>query len=359
MSNKDSKKDKNSPKKSGGSDDKGVKEATAALKGMLGIGGGDVAPATAPAAAAPSSGKNHKPKGKNKKKNKKSPPPTKKDENKSSANSNKKKNKGGNVKQNDSKYFAGSAFQSSAPDASHLPMPAFSPNPNLEETEKTNSTKETLQAAIDSQEVATAPSLAPPVDKNEDAVSKTGVNIAALSSSPKESPNMRPNNNDTNTINHAMMLSSPPPPHPPHAIPPHHFQSPPHMSHPQMPPHASQMIHPPHPLMPSPPPPGYMTMHVQVPYQQLGPQRQMIIFGDNGLPIQVTVPPGVPPGAIMPVHIPTMPQHMMPPPPPPQTMMPQHPQLHGGGNAMTYPQQQSHHPQPPTPPPPHHHQHHG
>jgi hypothetical protein len=64
---------------------------------------------------------------------------------------------------------------------------------------------------------------------------------------------------------------------------------------------------------PPAPPPGYMEIQVQVP-PYLPPNRQMLVQTMGGYPVQVTVPQGIPLGAIIPVHVLAAPLHMMPPP---------------------------------------------
>jgi hypothetical protein len=350
--------------------------------------------------------------------------------------------------------FAWSAFQSS-PDASRLPMPAFSspkntsqkttissvsditthtpttstsvditvsplldkPNPTIANQSRQHpdskmDTTETPSSFPAKTDVDDAPTLLPAMmtpqskDKegyqqsstiDEKPISATGVNIAALSLSPKESPashpvpihlNMTSKYNTTTTSTSPMSLLSPqnqiaqqqqppvpnipnrpvpttlmrsPPPHLPHG----HHQVPYPMHSPPLPHH--QHHH--HPLHATPPPPpGYVTMHVQVPYQQLGPGRQMLVqtTAVNGmiLPVQVTVPPNVPPGAIIPVHIPTMPIHnnnnnnMMPSPP--STTNNDTATTRAGPSLLMGPSHHSHpHSHPMVyPPPPHPNQHH-
>ena len=60
-----------------------------------------------------------------------------------------------------------------------------------------------------------------------------------------------------------------------------------------------------------PPPPGFMTIMVQVP-PSLGPNRQMVVYVNPSYPIQVTIPPGLQPGTLVPVYCP------IPRPPQPQ-----------------------------------------
>lgn len=60
-------------------------------------------------------------------------------------------------------------------------------------------------------------------------------------------------------------------------------------------------------------PHGYMTIQVQVP-PYLMPGRCMVVHSPSGFPVQVIVPEGIPPGMVIPVLVPASPSHMMPPP---------------------------------------------
>lgn len=51
-----------------------------------------------------------------------------------------------------------------------------------------------------------------------------------------------------------------------------------------------------------------MTITVQVP-QTLGPTRTMFVYVNPYYPIQVTIPPGLPPGSFVPVYCPIPPPH--------------------------------------------------
>eukprot|EP00980_Cylindrotheca_fusiformis_P026422 scaffold16150_cov112-Cylindrotheca_fusiformis.AAC.1 len=78
------------------------------------------------------------------------------------------------------------------------------------------------------------------------------------------------------------------------------------------------------PSQTSGPPPGFMTIQVEVP-MNLGPSRQLFVYVTPTYPIQLVVPQGIPPGTIIPVYIPIPPapiypqgyHHYQPPPPPP------------------------------------------
>mmetsp|Transcript_19183 Transcript_19183/g.40203 ORF Transcript_19183/g.40203 Transcript_19183/m.40203 type:complete len:738 (-) Transcript_19183:540-2753(-) len=124
----------------------------------------------------------------------------------------------------------------------------------------------------------------------------------------------------------------PPPPHgggypypplPPPQFPHHPHQHPHHRQHPH---HPSHQIHP--------QPPGYTTIQVRVPPALL-PGRTMLVNG-----MQVPVPDGIPPGAIIPVTVPIHilqqghPSHGPPPPPPPP---PPHPHGRFGGGPPPHP----------------------
>ena len=56
----------------------------------------------------------------------------------------------------------------------------------------------------------------------------------------------------------------------------------------------------------------YVTIQVQVPPTLL-PNRQMVVVSPMGYPVQVRVPDGVPPGMVIPVHVPMTPPPQQPP----------------------------------------------
>ena len=108
----------------------------------------------------------------------------------------------------------------------------------------------------------------------------------------------------------------------------HH--GPPHPMH-----HQQHHLSPPYHTMPQP---SFTTIQVRVP-QSLLPGNTMIVEG-----MQVQVPPGVPPGAIIPVNIPIIfPQHNYyghPTHPPPNFSGGYHHQMHPGQHPMMPPPQQ-------------------
>jgi hypothetical protein len=246
-------------------------DATAQLKGMLGISG-DVNSSASQEKVQQSqsqqSTNNNKSK-RNKQKNQQKKQTNQQNKSSSNNRTNKKKNKN---KQHQSKppdtNFAWSAFQSS-PDASKLPIPAFL------STEQSNTTNQALPESSHStsdlqKRTVSHSSQATPAQTME---SKTGVNLAALTSSPSPKP----------ALSKMTQQQIPNPRLPPNYPPPQA-------------------------------PPGYITIQVQVP-PYLAPDRQMIVqTPPNGYPVQVVVPQGIPPGAIIPVHVPAVPLHMMPPP---------------------------------------------
>jgi len=135
---------------------------------------------------------------------------------------------------------------------------------------------------------------------------------------------------------HYPLHHGPPPPGPP---PYHGHHGPPYpMPHPQ---------HHPPPYHPMPPNirPSFTTVQVRVPPSLL-PNNMMIVEG-----MQIQVPPGVPPGAIIPVNIPIPnPQHFYGHPPPhhnPNYHGPPYPHMHPTQHMMQYPPRQQTHPPPP------------
>jgi hypothetical protein len=71
-------------------------------------------------------------------------------------------------------------------------------------------------------------------------------------------------------------------------------------------------MHNPPPNQPPAPPPGFMTIQVQVP-MNLGPSRQVFVYVTPAYPIQLIVPHGIPPGTIISVYIPHPPMGYPPP----------------------------------------------
>jgi hypothetical protein len=345
--------------------DQEVNDATAALKGMLGIGGAAAAvpvPPTTPAAAKKEDRGTTTPSPANSEGQANEPKSTKKKRNNN--NSNKKKNKakgalnegqagsneedqkgkqtianeGSNTanqtksaskknqkkKKNDNKTsenFAWSAFQSS-PDASKLPIPAFLPSPaDTDRTVVSVEGKGPLPGVVSPSpgpRGASVPVAAPtpvpvvegteaaertiekePQDETPEApVSKTGINLAALTANPPPQSEAPMNSPSTPYMQRPNMM-------PQHS--PGQYNSPP------MPPRYPHQNYSNQHHYPPPPPPGYVTVQVQVP-PVLMPGRQMVVTSPAGYPVQVIVPDGIPPGFILPVHVPAGPPHMMPPP---------------------------------------------
>ena len=248
-----------------------VSEATAALKGMLGLG-------PPPEKSEPQA---EKPKNK-KKGNKKPPQPNKQQQDNDSAaktpnppTGKKKKKKKGKKEEN----FAWSAFQAS-PDASKLPIPAFgSPAPATAAKEESTLTEGQDIVAIDGKEAVEETKEG---SEDDAPASSTGVNLAALSSNP------------------------PTPQEHPQPSPPNQF-----LPMQQLPPPMQQQYGPPFPNYPPSYNPGFITIQVQVPPALL-PGRQMLVSTPAGFPVRVTVPDHVPAGSIIPVHVPTQPPHMSP-----------------------------------------------
>lgn len=346
-----------------------VNEATAALKGLLGLGVGTIAenritdqdPVPANADIDPNSGPppktpsnpNKKKRNNNKKKknNDSAQAPEQKQTNGPGAStstdahtSKKKKNQKQKIQKEPATY-ALSAFQSS-PDASKLPIPEFS-STSIDAEKVSNEANSVVETSHDSfvnqpvdlleqteNKILQADKL---VEKeplkephNDVAVSATGVNLAALAAKP-------PHHADSASTSPALPSAMPPHNLPQHPMPvTQHF--PPHFGgtnqnllpyayhhypafNAQVPIHQYQPPHLHHPPYPLPPPPGYMLIQVQIP-PVLMPGRQMVVTSPAGFPVQVVVPDGVPAGAWMPVHVPTSPspmhpQHMMQPTSPP------------------------------------------
>jgi hypothetical protein len=354
--------------------DQEVNDATAALKGMLGIGGGSAAvpaPPTTPAAAKKEDKGTTTPSPANNEGQANAPKSTKKKKNNN--NSNKKKNKakgalnegqagpneadqkgkqtigneGGNTanqaksaskknqkkKKNENKTsenFAWSAFQSS-PDASKLPIPAFSSPADASRTvvsvdgegplpgvmsmgaysQEPVETNVPVAAPVPVVEGTEGPETTiekePQVATPEAPVSKTGINLAALTANPPPQSEAPVNSPSTPYMQRSnMMPQNSPGPYNTPPMPPRYPH--PSYSNPQQQQQQQQQHH-----YPPPPPPGYVTVQVQVP-PVLMPGRQMVVTSPAGYPVQVIVPDGIPPGFILPVHVPAGPPHMMPPP---------------------------------------------
>ncbi|GAX21849.1 hypothetical protein FisN_30Hh050 [Fistulifera solaris] len=303
--------------------DQEVNEATAALKGLLGIGssGSDFTitkpeerSEEAPEIVSPEQNKTKKKRNKKNKKKQdetgktspKPPKPQQQSQNeangqKSKNNINSSKKKGSKNKNKNAENFAWSAFQSS-PDASKLPIPAFSSPVQSRKTIATENTDSQSNKNSKSEPSVTAEtnSTQPPATpvgsaadstptKGEESI--TGVNLAVLASNP---PPVTPND----AVVHPSLGS------PPAQL----FGSPPAY-------HASP--HPPFsPMQYSylpPPPPGHVTIQVQVP-PVLMPGRQMVVTSPAGYPVQIVVPEGYQAGMIIPVFVPAAPPlpHMMP-----------------------------------------------
>mmetsp|Transcript_5731 Transcript_5731/g.14311 ORF Transcript_5731/g.14311 Transcript_5731/m.14311 type:complete len:569 (-) Transcript_5731:213-1919(-) len=361
-----------------------------------GEGEGDIGtnPNTNPNANVKSGGNNNPNKNKKKK--------NKGGKNNNNSNNNQKSNS--KTPQKDTN-FAWSAYQSS-PDARQLPMPAFQPSPNVtpsqnkpvvqppsgkdadalaraaalvmktnpesimnantnndgsskasddkstsstsssksKKSSKSSSNKQVPAKKVETQGHEKVKEELPFVKKT----SKTGVNIAALSSSKAGSMAPSPSGVDsdatTRTSADAKGISSSDGPKsnkiPASTTAPATNVTLPQQSQPRR--HQVPIpLPPPHPMnVPHHPPPGYVTLHVQVPYQQLGPGREMLVQSPGGFPVQVIVPPNIPPGTIIPVQVPSLPLHMMPQQPPsavsgqqrnPGVPLPLHQQHLGGG----------------------------
>lgn len=288
--------------------DNDVNEATAALKGLLGISSPLVESSTDtnPAKKEQESPKKSKKKNANKTKKKKDNAPTKKNEKKG----------GAPRKQDTSEKFAWSAFQAS-PDASSLPIPAFSPPTKSKRTlneQTTSGLPEATNLAVPvdtgkSEEVASSnikgavgvevkgavvetkstdssnlsQETETKKEEPEEPVSSTGINLAALAS-PSSPPNTTPGHSTTVTPNQAPFPSNVPSPQY-HQPPPLYNNTSPQQQQPQV---------------------QFVTIQVQVPPVLL-PGRQMVVASPMGYPVQVRVPDGVPPGMVIPVHVPMAP----------------------------------------------------
>ena len=289
-----------------------VNEATAALKGMLGIGKASAGPSPVEekpeAEPVDESSAKSKKKKTNRGKKKKNEQPQQPEAppvsgNSTTGNNKGRKNKGGNKNKGKEtppdKFHAWSAFQSS-PDASKLPMPAFTPTmspaqeteksppdtPNSDKSEKVVSTKQMEEVATE--KIEEKPAEAP--------ASATGVNLAALAYSPPKPAVTTPNISSPGLLPPAQQQQQQQNP----------YGGPPPQHHPGYNPYGN----------PYGTPPGYVTIQVRVPPVLMMPGRQMVVNSPSGYPVQVVVPPGIPPGAVIPVHVPAgPPMHMMPPHP--------------------------------------------
>mmetsp|Transcript_26390 Transcript_26390/g.39987 ORF Transcript_26390/g.39987 Transcript_26390/m.39987 type:complete len:370 (+) Transcript_26390:241-1350(+) len=319
------------------SSEDGVNEATAALKGMLGIGGDSV---TQTPKKKEKKETNAKGKGG---KNNKSRPGSASKRNKTPSKNESGKGKKRNNKQPQKENFAWSAFQAS-PDASALPIPAFaSPDSSrkLNETAKQLDEKKLskLSIAVDqrdpvapdpidiskapraedleAQVIAEAEKAAGNITKSNQPtsdckekeatksdetlieVSDSGVNLAALASplSIKETRegdlSHGAHGASTLPIQNDALPSTP-------FSSPNQTSTAPYQSPGAM--QQQQQIHNAY-MQPSM---GYVTIQVQVP-PVLMPDRRMVVTSPAGYPVQIVVPEGVPPGMIIPVHVPTAP----------------------------------------------------
>jgi hypothetical protein len=338
--------------------DDDVKEAMAALKGLLGLGGGDSTLAASASKTEDSQVNNPTPAEKqqqkslppkhNKKRNKKKQntnntldnnnnnynsseaKPKKQGTPSQSTDSIKRDKKGKNKKKSGPENYAWSAFQSS-PDASKLPIPAFSPASEKESVATTTKVEPTevlvsesnVTSKEDESKVEEEVSQRS-VEETETVVSKTGVNLAAA---------LAHKNNDSSHLDSAPVpsASSNVAQQP---LPGANFSFPMQSTYqnsnspslnPQRPP--MPMLHPHLDAYGPPPPPGYVTIHVQVPAVLL-PGNTMIVTSPYGYPVPVVVPEGIPPHSIIPVHVPA-PPHLMHPPPPPYNDQHRYPHPHG------------------------------
>jgi hypothetical protein len=278
-----------------------VNDATAALKGMLGIGSSPaiVMESSTDSTAPVKEEQPTKSKKKKKKKKQKDGAPQKTLAGKGQQASKK------NNKQDTSEKFVWSAFQAS-PDASTLPIPAFSPPPKSKRAlnpdaaaELTNATSndpppvKVTHTAVPAENAKPKPNEletkkedgksentteSPPV---EEVTSNTGINLAALASPPSH---------QTTTVHQA----------PPQPVPPNYSPVNAPLQYQQQPPPPIYNASPPQQH------PQFVMIQVQVPPVLL-PGRQMVVASPMGYPVQVRVPEGVPPGMVIPVHVPVAP----------------------------------------------------
>jgi hypothetical protein len=323
-------------------EDDGVREATMALKGMLGIGGGAEQASSVPAATTVSEDPQPVKKNKKKKEDKsRSPIPTKQNQNEPKKNVQTSNKKGKQKKAGDqqkpqqqherksapppksNEVFAWSAFQAS-PDASALPIPAFT-SPTTSLNAETDGTVNELDAKLtalltgtpSSNEHRSTTSEPPPPEllnapraedleaqviaeavraaaanaseagqaaetqdnKEDEPVSESGINLAAIAASPPTKPSP----------------AVPPPQNVGNLPPPTPFSSPAQYSNLFPPQHNPYQMQP-----------DYVTIQVQVP-PILPPDRRMVVPSPAGYPVQIIVPDGVPPGMVIPVHVPAGP----------------------------------------------------
>ena len=310
-----------------------MQDATAALKGMLGIAASD--PGADQTPEKPRS-KNNKNKKKSQEKKKAPQPastasshsqPEEPPENQPTSSDKKKKKR---KKKNNKKEppqppqdanYAWSAFQSS-PDASKLPIPAFS-SPTADK-------KATVQLPPPDAPVPDTPELlgqiVSPKEKSNSNLSKNDAGVLKETQEDTKKENGS-NSNGKGGVNLAAALanlsvhSSPDPPttnqpsparrtHPyPYNHPPQPHFSPQSTTIGAYPMYNNNHAQPQTQL----PPPGHITVTVVVP-PILPPNRMMVVPSPAGYPVQIYVPPTIPPHSTIPVHVPIQPMHMMPPP---------------------------------------------
>jgi hypothetical protein len=248
-------------------------------------------------------------------------------------------------KKKEPENFAWSAFQSS-PDASKLPIPAFH-SPTAAETKKFNvslssdNSDKLLPVALNMSDEGGLKEEAIPViepEETEAPLSKTGINLAAslteqphlnsMQSAPQQQSQSSPMFHTYSGPSHYNSINAQSLPHMYQPQHPSQYHQPPSNANIASLHHLSSNMH--HHPPPPPAPPGYVTILVEVP-AVLMPGRQMVVSSPatSGYPVQVVVPEGVPAGMILPVHVPMgppRPMHMMPPQPHPQLQQP--PQQH-------------------------------
>jgi hypothetical protein len=323
------------------SEEHDVKEATAALKGLLGLGTASSQSTPSPSArpaeslteALPSI---DAPKQQKKKKNKKkkpasavsatddmSTPPSNSSNaaavvSNSSAKVKSKHHPSKKNKKKESENYSLSAFQSS-PDASKLPTPSFLSSPPAA-VGKSSVTTSASTPSPNGSHVVSIPEAGEldvqlPVANETKIVDTAGADSLHLNETTKEEPV------STTGVNLAAAIAAEQPSVSPPMYAPQHYNAPMYPPPPQHHP----MYHNPMPPQPMPPqhamygtPPGYVTIPVQVPPHLIMPGRHMVVTSPAGYPVQVAVPEGIAPGMVIPVHVPVGPPlHMMPYPPPP------------------------------------------
>lgn len=290
-----------------------VKEATEALKGMLGLSSTTtetVRPADTveeePTPTPQDPAKVKKNKRKKKKKNNNAsgggsndsrstpPKPKGKQDRKSRQNGKAKDAK------RENENFAWSAFQSS-PDASKLPMPDFSPQPaEKDPIEEVPAPHDLVQTESEDKTPSVKTEKSTPSVKTEKSVEPTKVTELSPSVSPSFSlPERQQQFSGETGVNLAALAAeqgnvAPPPPHPSFAnYPPPYY----HHHHPNMPPP------PPNPYNA---PPGFVTIQVRLP-MVLPPDRTIVVPSPSGYPISVCVPEGFMEGTVIPVNVPAGP----------------------------------------------------